>query len=84
MCLVKSLALRLGTFVDWNLAPEEIREMFFEAINELTDYRVVFSYKGPKPNVLGKHVKLTAWAPQLDLLAHPKTKVFLTHSGLKR
>ncbi|KAH7693538.1 Protein UGT-64, partial [Aphelenchoides avenae] len=78
-----TIYIAFGTSVDWNLAPEEIREMFFEAINELTDYRIVFSYKGPRPKVLGKHVKLTAWAPQLDLLAHPKTKVFLTHSGLK-
>lgn len=73
-----------GTSVEWNLAPEEIREMFLEAINELTDCRIVFSYKGSTPNSLGNHVKLLAWAPHLDLLAHPKTKVFLTHSGLKR
>ncbi|KAI1708562.1 UDP-glucoronosyl and UDP-glucosyl transferase domain-containing protein [Ditylenchus destructor] len=78
-----TIYIAFGTFVDWELSPKHIREAFLAAVNELTDYRIVFSYKGPKPDGLGKHIKITSWAPQLEILAHPRTKVFLTHSGLK-
>ncbi|KAI1708563.1 UDP-glucoronosyl and UDP-glucosyl transferase domain-containing protein [Ditylenchus destructor] len=78
-----TIYIAFGTVVDWEQAPKHIREIFLSAINEFTDYRIVFSYKGPKPDGLGKHIKITSWAPQLEILAHPKTKVFLTHSGLK-
>lgn len=29
------------------------------------------------------HVKVVKWAPQKELLAHEKTRVFFTHGGLK-
>ncbi|KAI1705169.1 UDP-glucoronosyl and UDP-glucosyl transferase domain-containing protein [Ditylenchus destructor] len=78
-----TIYIAFGTFVDWELSPKHIRETFLAAVNELTDYKIVFSYKGPKPGGLGKHIKITSWAPQLEILAHHRTKVFLTHSGLK-
>ncbi|KAH7698053.1 UGT-63 protein, partial [Aphelenchoides avenae] len=78
-----TIYVAFGTFVDWHYAPTDVRDSFFEALNQLTDYRIIFSYKGPAPTTLAKHVMLTAWAPQQELLAHPKTKVFVTHSGLK-
>lgn len=71
--------------VNRDYAPEEIKTAFFDAFDELHDYRVIFSYKGKIPHrPIPPHLKLVKWAPQLDILAHPKTKVFLTHSGLKR
>lgn len=80
-----TIYIAFGTYVPWSQAPVRVRNDFLEALNELPDYRIVFSYNGPCPNfTLDGHIKLTKWAPQLDLLAHPKTKVFLTHGGLKR
>ncbi|KAI1730267.1 UDP-glucoronosyl and UDP-glucosyl transferase domain-containing protein [Ditylenchus destructor] len=66
------------------LPTAQIKTAFFDAFDELHDYRVIFSYKGKIPDrPIPPHLKLVKWAPQLDILAHPKTKVFLTHSGLK-
>lgn len=30
---------------------------------------------------LPRHIRPIAWAPQNDILAHPSTKVFVTHAG---
>jgi len=76
--------IAFGTFVPWDYAPKEIVEQIFAALRELSDYRIVFSFNGKFPDIpIPSHLKLVKWAPQLDLLAHPKTKVFLTHGGLK-
>ncbi|XP_066285747.1 UDP-glucuronosyltransferase 2C1-like [Branchiostoma lanceolatum] len=43
--------------------------------------KVVWRYVGEKPTGLGNNTKLLAWLPQNDLLAHPKTRAFITHAG---
>jgi len=74
-----------GTFIPWNYAPPQVTKAFFDAFERLSDYRIIFSFRGKFPErKLLPHIRLVSWAPQLDLLAHPKTKVFLTHCGLKR
>ncbi|NWR78672.1 UD11 glucuronosyltransferase, partial [Centropus unirufus] len=42
---------------------------------------VLWRYTGPVPSNLPKNVKLRKWLPQNDLLAHPKTRAFITHGG---
>ncbi|NXX92243.1 UD11 glucuronosyltransferase, partial [Centropus bengalensis] len=42
---------------------------------------VLWRYTGPVPSNLPKNVKLLKWLPQNDLLAHPKTRAFITHGG---
>ncbi|NWQ69949.1 UD11 glucuronosyltransferase, partial [Neopipo cinnamomea] len=42
---------------------------------------VLWRYTGPTPPNLPKNVKLLKWLPQNDLLAHPKTRAFITHGG---
>ncbi|NXA13560.1 UD11 glucuronosyltransferase, partial [Sapayoa aenigma] len=42
---------------------------------------VLWRYTGPTPPNLPKNVKLMKWLPQNDLLAHPKTRAFITHGG---
>ncbi|KAF7634721.1 UDP-glucuronosyltransferase [Meloidogyne graminicola] len=72
-----------GTNVDWSRAPKYVYEALLNAFNRFKDYRVIFVYNGPELPQLGKHVLLTKWAPQLEILAHKKTKVFISHGGNK-
>ncbi|XP_014373664.1 UDP-glucuronosyltransferase 1-1-like isoform X3 [Alligator sinensis] len=42
---------------------------------------VIWRYTGEAPPNLSKNTKLVKWLPQNDLLAHPKTRAFITHGG---
>ncbi|XP_066286549.1 UDP-glucuronosyltransferase 2C1-like isoform X2 [Branchiostoma lanceolatum] len=56
------------------------KEVFAAAFARLRQ-KVVWRYVGEKPTGLGNNTKLLGWLPQNDLLAHPKTRVFITHAG---
>ncbi|XP_045701599.1 UDP-glucuronosyltransferase 1-2-like isoform X1 [Phyllostomus hastatus] len=42
---------------------------------------VLWRYTGTRPPNLAKNTVLVKWLPQNDLLGHPKTRAFITHSG---
>ncbi|XP_032211124.1 UDP-glucuronosyltransferase 1-6-like isoform X4 [Mustela erminea] len=42
---------------------------------------VLWRYTGTPPQNLAKNTILVKWLPQNDLLGHPKTRAFITHSG---
>uniref|UniRef100_A0A915EFY7 glucuronosyltransferase n=1 Tax=Ditylenchus dipsaci TaxID=166011 RepID=A0A915EFY7_9BILA len=78
-----TIYIAFGSNVNWKFAPARILDAFFEAINKFDNHRVVFSYNGVPRTGVKAHVKLVKWAPQFDVLAHPKTKMFISHGGLK-
>ncbi|XP_008071632.1 UDP-glucuronosyltransferase 2B17-like isoform X4 [Carlito syrichta] len=43
--------------------------------------KVLWRFNGKKPHILGPNIRLYKCIPQNDLLGHPKTRAFLTHSG---
>ncbi|XP_032880316.1 UDP-glucuronosyltransferase 1-1-like isoform X2 [Amblyraja radiata] len=43
--------------------------------------KVLWRHSGERPSTLAPNTKLMDWLPQNDLLAHPKTRAFLTHGG---
>nr|XP_014343858.1 PREDICTED: UDP-glucuronosyltransferase 1-1 isoform X2 [Latimeria chalumnae] len=61
--------------------PLEKAMQISEAFNNIPQ-KVLWRYAGPTPPNLGKNIKLMKWLPQNDLLAHPKTRVFVTHGGI--
>ncbi|CAI5451682.1 unnamed protein product [Caenorhabditis angaria] len=78
-----TIIIAFGTFIDWRTAPRKKYEIFRNVVNKLSDYRVIWSMRGDRPEGLGEHVLTAAWIPQNALLLHNKTKLFVSHGGLK-
>ncbi|XP_043930958.1 UDP-glucuronosyltransferase 1A1-like isoform X1 [Protopterus annectens] len=64
-----------------------ISELTLELATEFADafgkipQTVLWRYTGPVPPNLAENTKVLKWLPQNDLLAHPKTRAFITHGG---
>ncbi|KAK0402615.1 hypothetical protein QR680_016431 [Steinernema hermaphroditum] len=78
-----TIYVAFGSTIDLTYAPDFIWNAFEEALDELQEYRIVFAYGGIKRLNVGSHVMVTKWAPQLDILDHEKTHLFISHGGLK-
>ncbi|KHJ96483.1 hypothetical protein OESDEN_03558 [Oesophagostomum dentatum] len=77
-----TIIVAFGTLVPWHAAPKQKLQAFVDALNNFTDYRVIWSYNG-SPIEVANHVRLLEWIPQNDLLLHRKTVLFISHGGLK-
>ncbi|CAB3396745.1 unnamed protein product [Caenorhabditis bovis] len=78
-----TILVAFGTLIDWRHAPVEKLRIFVNTLNQLKEYRVIWSMKGDRPAELLDHVKTSSWIPQNALLHHNKTKLFVSHGGLK-
>uniref|UniRef100_A0A914UU39 UDP-glucuronosyltransferase n=1 Tax=Plectus sambesii TaxID=2011161 RepID=A0A914UU39_9BILA len=77
-----TILIAFGTITNWDFAPKRVVDAIVGALNELTDYRIIWGYKGPKLDVKD-HIMLDEWLPQFDILSDPRTKLFISHGGLK-
>ncbi|KAK5972017.1 UDP-glucuronosyltransferase [Trichostrongylus colubriformis] len=77
-----TIVVAFGTLVSWNLSPPEKLSAFVQAFDNLTEYRIIWSYKG-RPVKVADHVLMSEWIPQNELLLHEKTVLFISHGGLK-
>ncbi|XP_065545972.1 UDP-glucuronosyltransferase 2A2-like isoform X1 [Lathamus discolor] len=68
----------LGSMV-YNLTAEK-SNLIARALSQLPQ-KVLWRYKGSKPEALGSNTRIYDWIPQNDLLGHPLTKAFITHGG---
>nr|XP_048702299.1 UDP-glucuronosyltransferase 2C1-like isoform X3 [Caretta caretta] len=59
---------------------EEKSKMVALALSQVPQ-KVLWRYKGKKPETLGPNTRIYDWIPQNDLLGHPKAKAFITHGG---
>ncbi|VDM61493.1 unnamed protein product [Angiostrongylus costaricensis] len=80
-----TILVSFGSNADWDYAPDELLSLIVEALNRLSQYRIVFAYNGDKKRIrsIGQHIKITTWAPQVEILQHNKTVVFISHGGQK-
>ncbi|XP_013373983.1 PREDICTED: UDP-glucuronosyltransferase 2B14-like isoform X2 [Chinchilla lanigera] len=68
----------LGSMID-NIT-EERANVITSALAQLPQ-KVIWRFKGRKPDTLPPNTQVYEWIPQNDLLGHPKTKAFVTHGG---
>ncbi|CAJ0917105.1 unnamed protein product, partial [Mesorhabditis belari] len=80
-----TILIAFGTNVKWEFAPIETIKTFVDAVNDLTEFRIIWTYTGDAEHVkdVKSHVRITKWAPQKEILIHPKTVAFVSHGGMK-
>ncbi|VDK56899.1 unnamed protein product [Anisakis simplex] len=78
-----TIYMAFGSLVNWATAPDNVIQSFIDAFNSLHDYRIIWTSGEKLPLQLRTHIKTLSWAPQAALLHHNRTKLFITHAGLK-
>ncbi|VDN05935.1 unnamed protein product [Thelazia callipaeda] len=78
-----TILMAFGTILRLGNAPVNKLEAYVKALNNLTNYNIIWGCTDCPPMKLEKHVRVMPWVPQIDILHHPKTKLFITHGGLK-
>jgi glucuronosyltransferase len=73
--------ISFGSAVQLSQAPPEILAAFLGAVKRI-DTNFIWKWEAEVPKDLPKNVFMQKWMPQQDILAHPKIKGFVTHSGL--
>lgn len=77
----KFVYVSLGSVAEFTRFPEAAQKEFIDALRAFPDIKFIWKTKVEIKNLPG-NIKQVTWAPQIELLAHPKIKGFITHSGL--
>ena len=72
----------LGTNVKSSELGLEKQQMIVEAFRQIPEYNFLWKFETQFPLELPINVKIKKFMPQNDILAHSKTKLFITHAGL--
>lgn len=80
-----TILFAMGHYADWTYAPPGAIDAFVDAFSRLSDYRIIwqFASRSVRPANVPSNVRMESWIPQYAILSHPKTKLFISHTGLK-
>ncbi|KAK3917458.1 UDP-glucosyltransferase 2 [Frankliniella fusca] len=70
----------LGSMIKASSMPVEMRDKLVWAFSRLKQ-RVVWKFEDDSL-AMPENVRVAKWLPQMDVLTHPKTVLFITHGGL--
>ena len=62
--------------------PQKYINRMMEAFTQLDHLHFLWRYPLEFPSKIPSHITLLKWLPQNDILAHPKTRLFVTHGGV--
>uniref|UniRef100_A0A2C9GUN2 UDP-glycosyltransferases domain-containing protein n=1 Tax=Anopheles culicifacies TaxID=139723 RepID=A0A2C9GUN2_9DIPT len=71
----------LGSNIRSDTIGEERQRMFIEAFRQMPDYHFLWKFESQLNIPLPPNVIIRPWLPQNNILNHPRTKGFITHSG---
>jgi glucuronosyltransferase len=71
--------MALGSVVPEELMTETRKQIVIEAFSRLPQ-RVIWKFKEQRSDIPA-NVKTVTWAPQQDILGHPKLRAFISHGG---
>lgn len=71
----------LGSNAKTNFLPSEKIEILLKVFSKLKQ-RVIMKWESDTLDNKPDNVLVGKWLPQDDILAHPKTKIFISHCGL--
>jgi len=74
--------ISFGSCAEISKSPPEIRNAFFTALRKFKNIQFLWKWEGEFPKEHLPNVLFVKWAPQQDILGHPKLIAFITHSGL--
>ena len=60
--------------------PEKKRKLLLNVFKKFKQ-KFIWKWETEQMEGLPSNVKLSKWLPQQDILAHPNTKMFITHAG---
>lgn len=72
----------LGTNMRGDMMDPVRVKYFIDAFAKFPDYHILWKYESDLGIEIPKNVRVLPWLRQNDILAHPKTKAFITHCGL--
>ncbi|GAB0089114.1 hypothetical protein DMENIID0001_036040 [Sergentomyia squamirostris] len=72
----------LGSNMRSDALGEERLTQIIKAIREFPDYTFIWKFESTFTLDVPKNLIILKWVPQNEILAHPNTKLFITHCGL--
>lgn len=73
----------MGSFLRSDMLPQSVLKSILLAFEEMPNYNFLWKFEtNTLPTKLPKNVMIKEWLPQNDILAHSRTKAFISHGGL--
>ncbi len=75
-----AIFVSFGTVLQAKTMNKEKLKVFIDVFGSLKQ-KIIWKWEDEEMPGKPKNVKLSTWLPQQDILAHPNTKLFITHAG---